>query len=80
MCPIRILYSIFQASSPWRHATEIARMMQDKGEVPEYIVVYSDRGPDHRFLYGSVKLTLIVVFKKLNLDMLIAVPYISRLH
>jgi hypothetical protein len=64
--------SIFQASSPWRHATEIARMIQDKGEVPECLVLYSDGGPDHRVTYGSVKLSLIVLFKKLNLDMLIA--------
>ncbi|CAC5422380.1 unnamed protein product [Mytilus coruscus] len=64
--------SIFQASSPWRHAIQIAKMLGDKAEVPECLILYSDCGPDHRITYGSVKLSLIVLFKKLNLDMLVA--------
>lgn len=36
-------------------------------------MIYSDGGPDHRLTYHSVKLALIVLFKELNLDTLIAV-------
>lgn len=35
-------------------------------------MIYSDGGPDHRLTYHSVKLSLIVLFRNLNLDMLIA--------
>ena len=34
--------------------------------------MYSDGGPDHRCTYMSVKLSLIALFKELDLDILIA--------
>ena len=37
-----------------------------------YLLMYTDGGPDHRTTYGSVKLSLIVLFKLLDLDILIA--------
>lgn len=40
--------SIFQASSPWRRSAVIAKMLQDKGEVPVFPMLYSDGGSDHR--------------------------------
>ena len=64
--------SIFQASSPWRHSAEMAKMLQDKGEVPVCLMLYSEGGPDHRITYHAVKLSLIVLFKKLDLDFLVA--------
>lgn len=44
------------------------------GELPvkPILMIYSDGGPDHRLTYHSVKLSLIVLFRNLNLDMLIA--------
>lgn len=36
------------------------------------LLVYSDGGPDHRCTYMSVKLSLISLFKELDLDILIA--------
>ena len=64
--------SVFEASSPFRHAQEILEYIQDCSDTKSILQVYSDGGPDHRLVYHSVKLSLIAVFKKLNLDMLIA--------
>ncbi|VDI74370.1 Hypothetical predicted protein [Mytilus galloprovincialis] len=36
------------------------------------LMIFSDGGPDHRITYHSVKLALIVLFKKLGVDTLIA--------
>ena len=36
-------------------------------------MMYSDGGPDHRLTYNSVKLALMSLFIKLDLDMLIAI-------
>ena len=65
--------SIFQASSPWRHSAEMAKMLQDKGEVPVCLMLYYDGGPDHRITYHAVKLSsFIVLFKKPDYDFLVA--------
>ena len=34
------------------------------------LFLYTDGGPDHRLTYANVKLTLIALFRKLNLDYL----------
>ena len=34
-------------------------------------LIYTDGGPDHRFTYESVKMSLIVVFRATNLDLLV---------
>ena len=44
------------------------------------LLLLSDGGPDHRLSYGSVQVSLLALFFRLNLDMLIAVrtcPYQS---
>ncbi|CAC5376627.1 unnamed protein product [Mytilus coruscus] len=71
---VSVIYkdSIFMPSSPWRHATEICQMLQASGEVPPLVILFSDGGPDHGITYHAVKLSLIVMFKKLDLDMLVA--------
>jgi hypothetical protein len=63
--------SVFQPSSPWRHAAEIHDILQHVSPKP-ILMIFSDGGPDHRVTYHSVKLSLIVLFKCLDLDMLIA--------
>lgn len=35
-------------------------------------MIFSDGGPDHRLTYHSVKLALVILFKNLDLDLLIA--------
>ncbi|XP_033749002.1 uncharacterized protein LOC117333692 [Pecten maximus] len=65
--------AIFQASSPFRHVAEMQTMLQSRGqEVNPILMIFSDGGPDHRLTYHSVKLSLIVLFKNLDLDLLVA--------
>ena len=65
--------SIFQPSTPFRHAVELKSILKPADENPSpFLLVYSDGGPDHRVTYGGVKLSLIVLFKLLDLDILIA--------
>jgi hypothetical protein len=63
--------SIFQASSPMRHAATVLRELA-KGEVAPVFLKFSDGGTDQRNNLESVKCSLITVFKKLDLDMVVA--------
>ncbi|XP_071953699.1 uncharacterized protein [Antedon mediterranea] len=65
--------SVFQSSSPLRHATEIMSMLKE-GEKPlkEVLFLYSDGGPDHRVNYLSVQLSLISAFLEGDFDAVIA--------
>ena len=70
----------FEPSSPARHSAEMTTIIER--EVPNLPVlfIYSDGGPDHRLTYLSVKLALIALYLKLDLDYLCAartVPYHS---
>jgi len=51
--------SVFQPSTPWRHATEIQQILEAKngGSVPPVLMLFSDGGPDHRITYNAVKLS-----------------------
>ena len=64
--------SVLQPSSPFRHACELKDILLTKDTVQPILLIYSDGGPDHRCTYMSVKLSLISIFKDLNLDILIA--------
>lgn len=63
----------FEPSSPIRHAAELHQSVQSYGfsEKP-VLFLYSDGGPDHRLTYLSVKLSLVALFLKLDLDFLCA--------
>jgi hypothetical protein len=63
--------SVFESSSPFRHAVEIEKFLR-KSEIKPVLILFSDGGPDHRLTYHSVKLSLIVLFKRLGVDTLIA--------
>ncbi|XP_053376613.1 uncharacterized protein LOC123531671 [Mercenaria mercenaria] len=66
--------SVFLPSSPFRHAIELKELlMKDtRLQAKPYLLLYTDGGPDHRTTYAAVKLSLIVLFKLLDLDILIA--------
>ncbi|WAR09165.1 hypothetical protein MAR_019123 [Mya arenaria] len=67
--------SVFQPSTPFRHAVElmkIARQVEDGADPKPFLLMYTDGGPDHRTTYAAVKLSLIILFKMLDLDVLIA--------
>ena len=65
--------SIFEASSPMRHAAEIRQTVSQTGNLGKSIrILYSDGGPDHRVTYPSVQLSLMCMFILDDLDVLIA--------
>ena len=75
-----MLKGAFEPSSPARHSTEMATIINQ--EVPHHpiLLIYSDGGPDHRLTNLSVKLALIGLYLKLDLDYLCAArtaPYHS---
>ena len=70
----------FEPSSPVRHYTEMATIIKQKVPNRPILFIYSDGGPDHRLTYLSVKLVLIALYLKLDLDYLSAArtaPYHS---
>ena len=70
----------FEPSSSARHSTELATIIERNAPNLPVLFIYSDGGPDHWLMYLSVKLLLIALFLKLNLDYLCAVrtaPYHS---
>ena len=61
--------AVFEASSPMRHATELSQTLNRSVELCKSILfMYSD----HRLTYVSVQVSLIAIFKILNLDFLCA--------
>lgn len=62
--------SVFQASTPFRHAVSISKQIVDKEQV-NVLLKYSDGGVDHRNNLESVKCAYICMFNEVNLDMLI---------
>lgn len=72
--------TIFEPSSPSRHSAELANILKDSSVDYPVLFLYTDGGPDHRITYLSVKLTLIALFRYLDLDYLCAcrtAPYHS---
>ena len=64
--------AVFQHSTPLRHACELYNILQSISSSKPILFLYSDGGPDHRLTYVSVKLSLICLFLKLDLDYLCA--------
>ena len=71
----------FEPSTPLRHVTELRKILTSRDDIIKPILcIYSDGGPDHRVTYLSVKVSLILLFRALDLDYLLAVqtaPYNS---
>ena len=63
--------SAFEPSSPLRHITEFYNACNYPPD-KSVLFLYFDGGPDHRLTYLSVKLSLIALFLKLDLDFLCA--------
>ena len=64
--------SVFESSTPFRHASEMEKIIRQLESIKPILMIYSDGGPDHRVTYHSVKLALIILFKRLGIDVLIA--------
>ena len=69
---VHILFkdSVFEPSSPCHHAAELNAILHQSSIDSPLLFLYTDGGPDHRLTYASVKLTLIALFQKLDLDYL----------
>ena len=65
----------FEPSSPLRHAAELVSDLKAAGVntiLKPVLLLYTDGGPDHRLTFGAVKIALLLLFRKLNLDYLVA--------
>ena len=63
--------AVFQPSTQFRHSTELCQILEKAGPVNPILMIYSDGGPHHRFTFSGVQLSLIGLFKKLDLDLLV---------
>ena len=64
--------AVFEASSPIRHAAELYNILKSRDDSYPMLFMYSDGGRVHHLTYLSVQLSLIALFIKLDLDVLIA--------
>lgn len=71
---VKLLFkdSAFEPSSPVRHCAELHNILMTHSPEKPVLFLYTDGGPDHRVTYTSVKLSLIALFKKMDLDYLCA--------
>ena len=60
--------SIFEASSPTRHTTELSRLLKRIFPNTAAVVMYTDGGPGHNCKHMSVRLGLLALFLELDLD------------
>ena len=72
--------SVFEASSTYRHTTELNNLLTTQNDSNPVLLLYTDGGPDHRVNFLSVQLSYIALFLTRDLDYLAAVrtpPYNS---
>lgn len=62
--------SAFEASSPWRHASAMAKFVSSSNK--KIVLLFTDGGTDHRCNLQSVQASLICLFIDQDLDMIIA--------
>ena len=63
----------FEPSSPLRRVTELFNMLSSNRQLDKpMFCIYTDGGPDHGVTYNSVKISLIALYLKLDLDYLFA--------
>ena len=64
--------SVFQMSSPFRHAAALIKVMQQsQGKDAKILMKFTDGGTDQRNTLEAVKCASICIFYELNLDMVI---------
>ena len=72
--------SVFEASSTYRHTTELNNLLTMQNDSKPMLLLYTDGGPDHRVNFLSVQLSYVALFLTRDLDYLMAVrtpPYNS---
>jgi hypothetical protein len=63
--------SIFEALSPTRHTTELARLLKKLFPNTTAVVLYTDGGPGHSCKHVSVRLGLLALFLELGVDTMV---------
>lgn len=63
--------SVFQTSSPFRHAAVQAKIVDEDANQPKVMLKFTDGGTDQRNTLEAVKCSNICLFKQLNLDLLV---------
>ena len=65
---VKVCYkdTIFQPSSPYRHVTELIKALSNSSN--PILCIYTDGGPDHRNTHLTVQISLICLFRSLDLD------------
>ena len=77
---VGIKNSVFEASSIYRHTTELNNLLTTQNDSNPILLLYTDGGPDHQVNFLSVQLSYIALFLTCDLDYLVAVrtlPYNS---
>ena len=64
--------NVFQSSSPFRHEVVLCKIIKELEHVPPILMKYTDGRTDQRNTLESVKVASIRLFKKLDLDLMIA--------
>jgi len=74
---VYILYkdTIFEPSSAIWHCTEFFNTLSNHflNQIPPIIFIYTNGGPDHRTIYGSVQIAFLCFFLRGDFDLLLAV-------
>jgi hypothetical protein len=64
--------AVHAPSSPLRHVTELLSILEAQpSHFKPIMFIYTDGGPDHRLTFLSVQLSLIALFRRMNLDLLV---------
>jgi len=71
--------SIFEASSPTRHTTELEKLMKDVYPNVVALAIYTDEGPNHHCKHTSVRLGLLSLFMELDLDTMVVVTVMPQI-
>ena len=68
--------SVFQPSSSFRFSIGLIKTLEVNGfnrELTPHLLLITDGGPEHNVTFHSVKIPLMVIFKELNLESLVAI-------
>ena len=68
--------SVFQPSCSYRAILELIQLLRSEGfdnTITKHLYLMTDGGPEHRVCFESVKVPLIMLFKELGLESLVAI-------
>ena len=68
--------SVFQPTCSYRAILELIQLLRCEGfdnTVTKHLYLFTDGGPEHRVCFESVKIPLIMLFKELGLESLVAI-------